>query len=202
MMDGTTYAGYLIKKDMGNQLYPYTDNLYQASQLTDEGATPYNAGEPAYAPEMVGSPNRNRRWYQANRSMYDACEAFGAGLVGVYFFSWLFTATELFLASEFAFWAVVIGIIVFGTFAFWQGRSVLKNKMSGSAFAVMAMVLGCITVLPPMEWAFWYVDEKVDTFLDKLFFPRGHKYPYHHCRHYNTHRPYYSMYKGLFHSKK
>jgi hypothetical protein len=48
--------------------------------------------------------------------------------------------------------ACVIGIIVLGSVAFWAGLAVIQEGRDGIGWAIAAMVLGCITILPPLTW--------------------------------------------------
>lgn len=46
----------------------------------------------------------------------------------------------------------IVAIIALGSFAFWAGLFVTRSKEPGLGWAIAAMVLGCITILPPISW--------------------------------------------------
>ncbi len=170
----------------------------------DEGYAPAMAATRAGLANAQNISAIPRRRYRQQKDMRAASQAFYLGLFGVGIFSWLLLSVEFFLAAEFAFWIVAVLVFLFGTEAFFGGIDILKEGMAGKGLAVMAVIFGCITIIPPAEWLLLYIESiiegigrRIDRGIDKLLFP--HYTNYYHTEH-RTHirRPYYRWFRARF----
>ncbi len=145
------------------------------------------------------------RRYRMRQDKSVAMEAFYLGLAGVGIFTWFVLSIQFFLAVEFAFWIVAALVFLFGTEAFWGGIDVLKEGLPGRFFAVMAVIFGIITVIPPVEWVLMYIESiieralgKFDRFIDRLIFGKNY-HPYYTTRRtVHIRRPYYRWFRASF----
>ncbi len=143
--------------------------------------------------------------YRNGRDKSAATEAFFLGLAGVGIFSWLLLSIEFFLAAEFAFWVVAALVFLAGTEAFWGGMDILREGMPGRFLAVMAVILGVITIIPPAEWLLMAIEavlegalNRFDRFLSRLILGKNYARYYQTRRTVHIRRPYYQWFKTRF----
>ncbi len=81
------------------------------------------------------------------------------GVMGVGIAAWLcFLATQAMVASSLG--LAVAGILVFGTVAMFCGGSALEERGTFKGLAITAIALGCVTVIPPLFWAYMVLSSK------------------------------------------